>query len=94
MKMISSKDIVHIDVDIDRKEGKWLGEWTPKNPDAVAQLYNEPPSTHHITANRREELERKLEKALRLAFPKANYIVQHRESLTEAQDPLTGYTNA
>ena len=32
-----------------------------------------------ILANRREELERKLDKTLRLAFPKANYIVQHRE---------------
>jgi len=29
------------------------------------------------------ELERKLDKALRLAFPKASYIVQHRDNMED-----------
>lgn len=63
--------IVHIKVGVVKENGKWVGRWADQGSSAV-----EP---HEILANRREELERKLDKTLRLAFPKANYIVQHRE---------------
>jgi thermostable 8-oxoguanine DNA glycosylase len=62
--------IVHIRVGVAKENGKWVGRWQTQeciNPE------------HEVLANRREELERKLDKALRLAFPKASYIVQHRE---------------
>jgi 23S rRNA G2069 N7-methylase RlmK/C1962 C5-methylase RlmI len=71
--------IVHIDVGVVKKDGKWIGRWTPQSKTKINEVFDEEPSTHEITANRREELERKLDKALRLAFPTANYIVQHRE---------------
>lgn len=71
--------IVHIDVGVVKKDGKWVGHWTPQSKTKINEVFDEEPSTHEITANRREELERKLDKALRLAFPTANYIVQHRE---------------
>lgn len=70
--------IVHISVGVVKENGKWVGRWrTQKNvtPDTVCNDENE------VLANRREELERKLDKALRLAFPKASYIVQHRAQL-------------
>jgi len=70
--------IVHIDVGVAKENGKWIGRWTEHQRTTADQLFDEDPSTHEITANRREELERKLDKALRLAFPTANYIVQHR----------------
>lgn len=63
--------IVHIKVGVVKENGKWVGRWSPQ--ESEIRLPNE------ILANRREELERKMDKALRLAFPKANYIVQHRE---------------
>jgi thermostable 8-oxoguanine DNA glycosylase len=68
--------IVHISVGVKKENGKWVGRWT--NQESETLLPQE------ILANRREELERKMDKALRLAFPKASYIVQHRE-LTDAQ---------
>jgi hypothetical protein len=68
--------IVHIKVGVAKENGKWVGRWVPQESEVI--LPNE------IQANRREELERKMDKALRLAFPKASYIVQHRE-LTDAQ---------
>ncbi len=71
--------IVHIDVGVIRRDGKWIGRWTPQSKTTVNELFDEEPGTREITANRREELERKLDKALRLAFPTANYIVQHRD---------------
>ena len=71
--------IVHIEVGVAKENGKWIGRWTPQSKTAVDEIFDVSPSTHEITANRREELERKLDKALRLAFPKANYIIQHRE---------------
>ena len=71
--------IVHIDVGVIKRDGKWIGRWTPQSKTTVNELFGEEPGTHEITANRKEELERKLDKALRLAFPTANYIVQHRE---------------
>jgi len=64
--------IVHIKVGVAKENGKWVGRWSPQESEVL--LPNE------ILANRREELERKMDKALRLAFPKASYIVQHRES--------------
>jgi thermostable 8-oxoguanine DNA glycosylase len=68
--------IVHIKVGVAKENGKWVGRWSPQESEVI--LPNE------ILANRREELERKMDKALRLAFPKASYIVQHREA-TDAQ---------
>jgi hypothetical protein len=64
--------IVHISVALSKENGKWVAQWQP-------QASAETDSNHEILANRREELERKLDKALRLAFPKANYIIQHRK---------------
>lgn len=63
--------IVHVDVGVKKENGKWVGRWKSANNDCIDY-------TSEILANRREELERKLDKALRLAFPKASYIVQHR----------------
>jgi hypothetical protein len=70
--------IVHIDVSVGKEDTKWIGRWKAQTPTAVNELFNEEPELHVISANRREELERKLDKALRLAFPKADYIVQHK----------------
>jgi len=67
------KMIVHIKVGVAKENGKWIGRWQPNELTAM--------QPNEILANRREELERKMDKALRLAFPKANYIVQHREVL-------------
>jgi hypothetical protein len=64
--------IVHINVGVAKENGKWIGRWK-------TQQCNSTDSQHEILANRREELERKLDKALRLAFPKASYIVQYRD---------------
>ena len=64
--------IVHIKVKVSKENSKWVGRWQNNEVDCAD-------STSEILANRREELERKLDKALRLAFPKASYIVQHRE---------------
>ena len=61
--------IVHINVGVAKENGKWIGRWKSDCTD----------SQHEILANRREELERKLDKSLRLAFPKASYIVQYRD---------------
>lgn len=63
--------IVHIKVGVVKENGKWVGRWQ-------SQAGTESPN--EILANRREELERKMDKTLRLAFPKASYIVQHREA--------------
>ncbi len=65
--------IVHIKVGVAKENGKWVGRWSPQESEVI--LPNE------ILANRREELERKMDKALRLAFPKASYIIQHREAI-------------
>jgi hypothetical protein len=65
--------IVHIKVGVAKENGKWVAHWQQKEESE----FNE------ILANRREELERKLDKALRLAYPKANYIVQHRNALAD-----------
>ena len=70
--------IVHIDVSVDKEDAKWIGRWKAQSLTAVNEIFNEEPELHTIQANRREELERKLDKALRLAFPKADYIVQHK----------------
>lgn len=78
--------IVHISVDVAKKNGKWVGHWAPQGPTPVDDIFEGSPQTHEITANRREELERKLDKALRLAFPNANYIVQHRDPITINSD--------
>lgn len=67
--------IVHIMVGVTKQNGKWIGRWSPQT-NMAADRYE---YQHEVIANRREELERKLDKALRLAFPKANYIVQHRD---------------
>jgi len=64
--------IVHINVGVAKENGKWIGRWK-------TQQSNNTDSQHEILANRREELERKLDKSLRLAFPKASYIVQYRD---------------
>lgn len=72
--------IVHISVDVSKENGKWVAQWQPQN--CVGKVFSCEDCTdsnYEILANRREELERKLDKALRLAFPKANYIVQHRK---------------
>jgi hypothetical protein len=65
--------IVHIKVGVAKENGKWVGRWSQQESEML--------STNEILANRREELERKMDKALRLAFPKASYIVQHREAV-------------
>ena len=70
--------IVHIDVSVGKEDAKWIGRWKAQTPTAVNEVFNEEPELQVISANRREELERKLDKALRLAFPKADYIVQHK----------------
>jgi hypothetical protein len=64
--------IVHIKVGVAKENGKWVGRWQTQSATPTE-------SEHEILANRREELERKLDKALRLAFPKASYIVQYRD---------------
>lgn len=69
--------IVHIVVDVTKQNGKWVGHWCPQNKNDNKNQSDQ----HEVTANRREELERKLDKALRLAFPQANYIVQHRATV-------------
>lgn len=76
--------IVHIKVGVVKENGKWIGRWQSANclPENVISV-TDTESAVEILANRREELERKLDKSLRLAFPKANYIVQHREQLEE-----------
>ena len=61
--------IVHIKVGVAKENGKWIGRWKTDSSQTASE----------ILANRREELERKLDKTLRLAFPKASYIVQHRD---------------
>ena len=71
--------IVHINVGVAKKDGKWVGHWKAITKTAVSEVFEQEEQDHEILANRREELERKLDKALRLAFPKASYIVQHRE---------------
>jgi hypothetical protein len=65
--------IVHIKVGVAKENGKWVGRWSNSESEVL--------HPNEILANRREELERKMDKALRLAFPKASYIVQHREVL-------------
>ena len=71
--------IVHISVDVSKENGKWVAQWQPQgSAEKVLSSTDYTDSNYEILANRREELERKLDKALRLAFPKANYIVQHR----------------
>jgi len=72
--------IVHIKVKVSKENSKWVGRWQSK--ECVRDGFTCTECTDYpseILANRREELERKLDKALRLAFPKASYIVQHRE---------------
>jgi hypothetical protein len=66
--------IVHIKVSVEKENGKWIGHWQDTERSDTEE--------HIMQANRREELERKMDKAMRLAFPKANYIVQHRASET------------
>jgi len=73
--------IVHIKVGVIKENGKWVGRWQSQS--CVRDGFTCGECTDYpneVLANRREELERKLDKALRLAFPKASYIVQHRES--------------
>ena len=72
--------IVHIKVKVSKENSKWVGRW--QSNECVRDGFTCTECTDYpseILANRREELERKLDKALRLAFPKASYIVQHRE---------------
>jgi thermostable 8-oxoguanine DNA glycosylase len=72
--------IVHIKVGVKKENGKWVGRWQSTACSRDGWSCNECTDfPNEILANRREELERKLDKALRLAFPKASYIVQHRE---------------
>jgi len=72
--------IVHINVGVAKRDGKWVGLWSAQSKTAEETVFNiAPGETHELLANRREELEHKLDKALRMAFPTANYIVQHRE---------------
>lgn len=78
--------IVHIDVNVAKENGKWIGHWTMQGPTAIDDIFDGDPQTHEIIANRREELEKKLDKALRLAFPNANYIVQHRDNFSKKLD--------
>lgn len=71
--------IVHISVGVSKENGKWIAQWQPKSCVGTVFTCNDcTEATREILANRREEVERKLDKALRLAFPKANYIIQHR----------------
>lgn len=73
--------IVHIKVKVSKENSKWVGRWQTEScvreGGFTCNECTDYPS--EILANRREELERKLDKALRLAFPKASYIVQHRD---------------
>ena len=72
--------IVHINVGVAKENGKWIGRWKTQQCAGVSFTCEEcTDSQHEILANRREELERKLDKSLRLAFPKASYIVQYRD---------------
>jgi thermostable 8-oxoguanine DNA glycosylase len=72
--------IVHISVALSKENGKWVAQWQPQACVGTAFKCNDCTDINReILANRREELERKLDKALRLAFPKANYIIQHRK---------------
>jgi len=73
--------IVHIKVGVHKENGKWVGRWKTEScsRDGGFTCNDCTDYPTEILANRREELERKLDKALRLAFPKASYIVQHRE---------------
>jgi hypothetical protein len=74
--------IVHIKVGVKKENGKWIGRWQSTSHARDGAVCNNPvDSASEILANRREELERKMDKALRLAFPKASYIVQHREAI-------------
>lgn len=73
--------IVHIDVGVKKENGKWVGRWKSMNCTIGSSSNRMDP--RKILANRREELERKLDKALRLAFPKASYIIQHRDNMKE-----------
>jgi len=73
--------IVHIDVGVKKENGKWVGRW--KSASCFSGDFACSDLTSEILANRKEELERKLDKALRLAFPKASYIVQHRDNMRE-----------
>jgi thermostable 8-oxoguanine DNA glycosylase len=73
--------IVHIDVGVKKENGKWIGRW--KSTNCAGDNFNCTDYPSEILANRREELERKLDKALRLAFPKASYIVQHRDNMED-----------
>ena len=71
--------IVHINVGVSKENGKWIGRWQTQACTKTSFVCMESTDTgHEVLANRRQELERKLDKALRLAFPKANYIVLHR----------------
>lgn len=73
--------IVHIKVGVKKENGKWVGRWQSASCNRDGFECNECSDyASEILANRREELERKMDKALRLAFPKASYIVQHREA--------------
>jgi hypothetical protein len=79
--------IVHIKVGVVKENGKWIGHWQSASCSRESFVCDEcTDSRHEIQANRREELERKMDKALRLAFPKANYIVQHRDAIKETAD--------
>ena len=72
--------IVHIRVGVAKENGKWVGRWqTQESTNNSFVCVESTDLEHEVLANRREELERKLDKALRLAFPKASYIVQHRD---------------
>jgi thermostable 8-oxoguanine DNA glycosylase len=72
--------IVHIKVGVKKENGKWVGRWQSTSCVRDGFVCSECTDfPNEVLANRREELERKLDKALRLAFPKASYIVQHRE---------------
>jgi thermostable 8-oxoguanine DNA glycosylase len=74
--------IVHIKVGVLKENGKWVGRWQSQScvREGNFTCTDCTDYPNEVLANRREELERKLDKALRLAFPKASYIVQHRES--------------
>jgi hypothetical protein len=73
--------IVHIKVGVHKENGKWVGRWVPESCSRPGGFTCGECTDYatEILANRREELERKMDKALRLAFPKASYIVQHRD---------------
>jgi hypothetical protein len=77
--------IVHIKVGVTKENGKWVGRWQTES--CTTEGFECSDCTDYpveVLANRREELERKLDKALRLAFPKASYIVQHRNLKEDA----------